>query len=86
MSIINARGVSIGQVTDFDAPVGQEVRVFCKTPYAIRVVTQERDEDPLVFRYGKDEWNSNDHSFKHHCNISNWREDGTRERDCVFTY
>lgn len=86
VSIINARGVTIGQVTDFDAPAGQEVRVVSKTPYAIRVITQERDEDPLLFRYGKDEWNSNDHSFKHECRFSNWKEDGTRGGDCIFTY
>lgn len=53
VSIINARGVTIGQVTDVYAPAGQEVRVRSKTPYAIHVITQERDEDPLIFRYGK---------------------------------
>lgn len=86
VSIINARGVTIGQVTDVDAPPGQEVRVFSKTPYAIRVITQERDEDPLVFRYGDDEWTSNDDTFEHQCKFSNWREDGSRKGDCIFTY
>lgn len=86
VSIINARGVTIGQVTDVDAPEGQEVRVYSKTPYAIRVIIQERDEDPLIFRYGEDEWNSNDHSFKHQCKFSNLREDGSRKGDCIFTY
>lgn len=86
VSVINARGVTIGQVTDFDAPAGQEVRVVSKTPYAIRVITPGRDEDPLVFRYGEDEWNSDDHSFKHQCRFSNWIEDGTRGGDCIFAY
>lgn len=86
VSIINARAVTIGQVTGFDAPAGQEVRVVSKTPYVIRVITQERDEDPLVFRYGEDEWSSNDNSFKHQCRFSNWREEGTREGGCIFEY
>lgn len=86
VSIINARGVTIGQVTDVDAPPGQEVRVFSKTPYAIRVITQERDEDPLVFRYGDDEWTSNDDTFEHQCKFSKWREGGSRKGNCIFTY
>lgn len=84
--IINARGVTIGQVTDVDAPAGQEVRVLSKTPYAIRVITRESDDDPLIFRYGEDEWNSNDHSIEHQCKFSSWGKDGSRKGDCMFTY
>lgn len=84
--IINARGVTIGQVTDVDAPAGQEVRVLSKTPFAIRVITQESDGDPLIFRYGEDEWNSNDHSIEHQCKFSSWGKDGSRKGDCIFTY
>lgn len=53
VSIIYAQAVTTGQVTDFDASAGQEVRVVSKTPFAIRVITQEEDEYPLVFRYGE---------------------------------
>lgn len=86
ISIINARDITIGQVMDANAPAGQEVRVVSKIPFAVRVIAPSRDEDPLGFRYGQDSWDSNDRSEGHQCMFSTWKDDGTREGDCIFTY
>lgn len=86
LSIKNARNVQIGHMENADAPEGVEVRLTSLVPYALRVVTQRQENDPLLFRYGNDVWDSNDQSPSHQCNASPWQPDETRTANCIFTY
>lgn len=66
------------------APAGQWVSIQSPLLSPVYVKAGDNDEDPLQFRFGLSEWDSNDASI-HDCHLDEWRS-GYRTGDCQIYY
>ncbi|MCJ1466769.1 hypothetical protein MMC07_005389 [Pseudocyphellaria aurata] len=79
------QGQLLGSVIGADAQEGAAVKVLSLLPYALFVSTGATNADPLHFRYGEQEWDSNDNSDEHKCEFKAWTDE-KREGSCNFKY
>lgn len=75
----------LGSVVSADAPKDQQIQVVSLLPFALYVWTGATDDDPLHFRYGELEWDSNDDSDDHKCVFGAWTTE-KREGTCKLHY
>ena len=67
-----------------NAPAGEWVSIPLPGSSRVYVKAGNNDADPLQFRFGLSEWDSNDTEM-HGCYIDEWRA-GLRSGDCRFNY
>lgn len=79
------QGQLLGSVIGANAQEGAAVKVLSLLPYALFVSTGATNADPLHFRYGEQEWDSNDNSDEHKCKFNAWTAEN-REGSCNFKY
>lgn len=75
----------LGSVVSADAPQDQQIQVVSLLPFALDVWTGATDDDPLHFRYGELEWDSNDNSDEHKCLFEHWTTE-KRQGTCNLHY
>lgn len=83
--VLNDGGLwQIAQQEGIRANAGEWVGITLSGTSQVYVKAGNNDEDPLQFRFGLNEWDSNDVQT-HECRLDEWKG-GLREGDCRFTY
>lgn len=88
ISILNSGNEVIGGMQVTDAPPGQDLIVWSKLPYAVRVSVD--GDQTLFFKYAWDtrygtSWDMNDQDDEHACQIGPWNN-GVRGVYCLFPF
>jgi hypothetical protein len=84
LTIFEGDHTELAHESGLQAPPGEWVGILSPLPYRVHVMPGYHDWDPLRFRYGQTEWDSNDVEG-HGCQLDEWRA-GSREGECRFVY
>lgn len=84
LTVLEGGTKNIATEAGLSAPPGEWISILSPLAYRVYVKAGNNDWDPLQFRYGPSEWDSNDVEL-HGCQLDEWRA-GHRTGDCKFNY